>query len=146
MINDKLSLQELANALSEKQGIYKKDAELFVKELFDLVEEALANEKYVKIKGLGVFKLIEVDSRESINVNTGERIEIQGHSKVSFTPETSLKELINKPFAHFETVILNEGTVLDDTQVEVDVINSLPNISIVGLPDSSVNEARERVH
>ena len=123
MINDKLSLQELANALSEKQGIYKKDAELFVKELFDLVEEALANEKYVKIKGLGVFKLIEVDSRESINVNTGERIEIQGHSKVSFTPETSLKELINKPFAHFETVILNEGTVLEDTQVEVDVIN-----------------------
>ena len=93
------------------------------KELFDLVEEALANEKYVKIKGLGVFKLIEVDSRESINVNTGERIEIQGHSKVSFTPETSLKELINKPFAHFETVILNEGTVLEDTQVEVDVIN-----------------------
>ena len=123
MINDKLSLQELANVLSEKQGIYKKDAELFIKELFDLVEEALANEKYVKIKGLGVFKLIEVDSRESINVNTGERIEIQGHSKVSFTPETSLKELINKPFAHFETVILNEGTVLEDTQVEVDVIN-----------------------
>lgn len=122
MINDKLSLQELANALSEKQGIYKKDAELFVKELFDLVEEALANEKYVKIKGLGVFKLIEVDSRESINVNTGERIEIQGHSKVSFTPETSLKELINKPFAHFETVILNEGTVLEDTQVEDEVL------------------------
>lgn len=114
MISDKITLQELTNALSEKQGLNKKDSELLIKGMFDLIEEALAKEKYVKIKGLGTFKLIEVDSRESINVNTGERIEIQGHTKVSFTPETSLKELINKPFAHFETVILNEGTVLDD--------------------------------
>lgn len=88
--------------------------------MFDLVEEALATEKYVKIKGLGVFKLTEVDSRESINVNTGERIEIQGHTKVSFTPDSALKELINKPFSHFETVLLNEGVQLEDTKVETE--------------------------
>lgn len=72
----------------------------------------------MKIKGLGAFKLIDVESRESVNVNTGERFEIQGHTKVSFTPEPALKDIINKPFAHFETVVLNEGTVLEDTPVD----------------------------
>lgn len=120
MINEKVTIQDLANLLSEKHGMSRKDAELFIKGMFDLVEEALATEKYVKIKGLGVFKLTEVDSRESINVNTGERIEIQGHTKVSFTPDSSLKELINKPFSHFETVLLNEGVQLEDTKVETD--------------------------
>ena len=86
--------------------------------MFDLIEETLATEKYVKVKGLGPFKLTEVDSRESVNVNTGERIEIQGHTKVSFTPDTSMKDLINKPFAHFETVILNDGVELADTPTE----------------------------
>lgn len=74
----------------------------------------------MKIKGLGAFKLIDVESRESVNVNTGERFEIQGHTKVSFTPEPALKDIINKPFAHFETVVLNEGTVLEDTPVDSD--------------------------
>ena len=120
MINEKVTRQDLANLLSEKHGMSRKDAELFIKGMFDLVEEALATEKYVKIKGLGVFKLTEVDSRESINVNTGERIEIQGHTKVSFTPDAALKELINKPFSHFETVLLNEGVQLEDTKVETE--------------------------
>ena len=118
-MNEKITLQDLINLFSEKQGISKKDAELFVRSLFDLIEEALAAEKYVKVKGLGTFKLTEVDSRESVNVNTGERIEIQGHTKVSFTPDTTMKDLINKPFAHFETVILNDGVELEDTPVEV---------------------------
>ena len=120
MINEKVTMQDLANLLFEKHGMSKKDAELFIKGMFDLVEEALATEKYVKIKGLGVFKLTEVDSRESIDVNTGERIEIQGHTKVSFTPDSALKELINKPFSHFETVLLNEGVQLEDTKVETE--------------------------
>lgn len=120
MINEKVTIQDLANLLFEKHGMSKKDAELFIKGMFDLVEEALATEKYVKIKGLGVFKLTEVDSRESIDVNTGERIEIQGHTKVSFTPDSALKELINKPFSHFETVLLNEGVQLEDTKVETE--------------------------
>ena len=83
-----------------------------------MIEESLESDKYVKIKGLGAFKLIDVESRESVNVNTGERFEIQGHTKVSFTPEPALKDIINKPFAHFETVVLNEGTVLEDTPVD----------------------------
>ena len=117
-MNEKITLQDIINLLCEKQGISPKEAETFVRTMFDLIEEALTNEKYVKIKGLGTFKLTEVNSRESVHVNTGERIEIQGHSKVSFTPDTSMKELINKPFSHFETVVLNEGVELEDTVVE----------------------------
>ena len=117
-MNEKITLQDIINLLCEKQGISPKDSETFVRTMFDVIEEALTNEKYVKIKGLGTFKLTEVNSRESVHVNTGERIEIQGHSKVSFTPDTSMKELINKPFSHFETVVLNEGVELEDTAVE----------------------------
>ena len=117
-MNEKITLQDLINLFATKQGMNKKDAELFIRTMFDLIEETLATEKYIKIKGLGTFKLTEVDSRESVNVNTGERIEIQGHTKISFTPDTSIKDLINKPFAHFETVILNEGVELEDTITE----------------------------
>ena len=117
-MNEKITLQDLINLFATKQGMNKKDAELFIRTMFDLIEETLATEKYIKIKGLGTFKLTEVDSRESVNVNTGERIEIQGHTKISFTPDTSMKDLINKPFAHFETVILNEGVELEDTITE----------------------------
>ena len=78
----------------------------------------MENEKTVKIKGLGTFKLIDVDSRESVNVNTGERFQIKGHTKVSFSPDTNLRDTINKPFAHFETVVLNENTILEDTPIE----------------------------
>ena len=117
-MNEKINLQDLVNLFCEKQGLNKKEAELFVKTMFDLIEEALATEKYVKIKGFGTFKLTEVSSRESVDVNTGERIEIQGHSKVAFTPDATMKDLINKPFSHFETVILNEGVELEDTPTE----------------------------
>ena len=117
-MNEKITLQDIINLLCAKHDMTKKDAELFVKTMFDLIEEALATEKYVKIKGFGTFKLTEVDARESVNVNTGERFEIQGHSKVTFTPDTTMKDLINKPFAHFETVVLNDGVELEDTPTE----------------------------
>lgn len=117
-MNEKLNIQNLIELLAEKHGMDKKDAENFVKEFFQLVEESLEADKYVKIKGLGTFKLIDVESRESVNINTGERFEIQGHTKVSFAPEPSLKDLINKPFSHFETVVLNDETLLEDTPVE----------------------------
>lgn len=117
-MNEKLNIQNLIELLAEKHGMDKTDAESFVKEFFQLIEESLESDKYVKIKGLGTFKLIDVDSRESVNINTGERFEIQGHTKVSFTPEPTLKDLINKPFSHFETVVLNDETVLEDTPVE----------------------------
>ena len=117
-MNEKITIQDIANSLKEKQGLTKKDAELFVKSMFDIMKEALASDKYVKVKGLGTFKLTEVESRESINVNTGERFEIQGHTKISFTPDTTLKEQINKPFSHFETVILNDGVDFEDIPTE----------------------------
>ena len=116
-MNEKLNIQNLIELLAEKHGMDKADAESFVKEFFQLIEESLENDKYVKIRGLGTFKLIDVESRESVNINTGERFEIQGHTKVSFAPEPALKDLINKPFSHFETVVLNDETVLEDTQV-----------------------------
>ena len=90
-MNEKITLQDLINLFSEKQGMNKKDAEVFVRTMFELIEEALATEKYVKIKGFGTFKLTEVNSRESVDVNTGERIEIQGHSKVTFTAEELIR-------------------------------------------------------
>nr|WP_320058635.1 HU family DNA-binding protein [uncultured Bacteroides sp.] len=116
-MNEKLNMQSLIDLLAEKRSMNKKDAELFVREFFLLIEQVLEDDKYVKIKGLGTFKLIDVESRESINVNTGERFEIQGHTKISFVPEASLRDAVNKPFAHFETVILNDDTVLEDTPI-----------------------------
>lgn len=131
-MNEKIILPELIDKFSEKLGMNRKDAELFVKSMLDLVVEALEKEKYVKVKGLGTFKLTEVESRESVNVNTGERIEIQGHTKVSFTPDTTMKDLINKPFAHFESVVLNDGVELEDTPidniVEENIVNEVPVI------------------
>ena len=117
-MNERLTIQDLIDLLAAKHSMTKKDAEVFVKEFFLLIEQALENEKTVKIKGLGTFKLIDVDSRESVNVNTGERFQIKGHTKVSFSPDANLRDTINKPFAHFETVVLNENTVLEDTPVE----------------------------
>lgn len=117
-MNERLTIQDLTDLLAAKHSMTKKDAEAFVKEFFLLIEQALESEQTVKIKGLGTFKLIDVDSRESVNVNTGERFKIKGHTKVSFSPDANLRDTINKPFAHFETVVLNENTILDDTPVE----------------------------
>ncbi len=117
-MNERLTIQDLTDLLAAKHSMTRKDAEAFVKEFFLLIEQALENEKTVKIKGLGTFKLIDVDSRESVKVNTGERFQIKGHTKVSFSPDTNLRDTINKPFAHFETVVLNENTILEDTPIE----------------------------
>ena len=117
-MNERLTIQDLTDLLAAKHSMTKKDAEAFVKEFFLLIEQALESENTVKIKGLGTFKLIDVDSRESVNVNTGERFQIKGHTKVSFSPDANLRDTINKPFAHSETVVLNENTVLEDTPIE----------------------------
>lgn len=119
-MNEKRTILEIANFLAEKHEMTQKDADFFIRAFLDTIEESLAGDKYVKIKGLGVFKLTEMGSRESIDITTGERIIIQGHTKVSFTPDTAMKEVINKPFSHFETVILNEGVTLEDTPSEIE--------------------------
>lgn len=114
MENNKILIQDLAEAIANREGITKKKAETFVKALFEMIEEGLAHDKFVKIKGLGTFKLIEVGERESVNINTGERFSIESHSKISFTPDALLRDLVNAPFAHFQTTILNEETELDE--------------------------------
>lgn len=117
-MNERLHIQDIATLLAKRSRITKDESEAFVREFFLLIEQGLEKDNYVRIKGLGIFKLIGIGSRESVNVNTGERFTIEGHTKISFTPESSLKDVINKPFAHFETVVLNENTVLDDTPTE----------------------------
>ena len=139
-MNERLTIQDLIDLLAAKQGISKKDAEVFVKEFFLLIEQALEKDKNVKIKGLGTFKLIDVDSRESVNINTGERFQIKGHTKVSFSPDTSLRDTINKPFAHFETVVLNAGTVLEDTPVEMEGEEEDAGLDDVAADDMATEE------
>lgn len=110
----KISLQELASVLAERGKMTKRDASAFVSTMFEIVQQHLETDKLVKVKGLGTFKIIDVEDRESVNVNTGERVLIEGHGKITFTPDAVMKELVNKPFAQFETVVLNEGVDFDD--------------------------------
>ena len=101
--------KDLAAALTEKHGLAKTDAEAFVNAMFALINEALASERAVKVKGLGTFKVISVAARKSVDVNTGAPIVIDGRDKISFTPDSSLRDEVNKPFAQFETVVVNDG-------------------------------------
>ena len=110
----KLTGLYIANVLMEKDGLEKSDATQFVANFFDTIKKGLELDNQVKVKGLGTFKVIDVEPRESINVNTGERVVIESHQKVTFTPDPAMKELVNKPFSSFDTVILNEGVSFDD--------------------------------
>lgn len=101
--------KDLAAALTEKHGLAKADADAFVSAMFTLINEALASERAVKVKGLGTFKVISVAARKSVDVNTGAPIVIDGRDKISFTPDSSLRDEVNKPFAQFETVVVNDG-------------------------------------
>lgn len=110
----KISLSDLAQRLAEKSGISLQDAELFIRKMFDVANEGLQSDKLVKMKWLGTFKVMAVKDRESVDVNTGERILIEGRDKISFTPDNILKEIVNKPFALFETVVVNDGVDFDE--------------------------------
>ena len=114
----KLNIYDLCSVLTSKNGLDDKESHRFIKAMFDVIQEGLDEDKIVKVKGLGTFKIIEVDDRESINVNTGERVLIEGHSKLTFTPDSVMKEIVNKPFSQFETVILNEGVDFPEPAVE----------------------------
>ena len=110
----KLTIQEIAQVLVEKNGLEPQDAERFASAMFSVIREGLERDLQVKVRGLGTFKIIGVDARESVSVSTGERVLIQGHDKITFTPDATMKELVNKPFSQFETVVLNDGVVFDD--------------------------------
>ena len=118
----KYSITQLATILVKKNGISNDEALKFVTAIFDIVKEGLETDKLVKIKGFGTFKIIDVDPRESVNVNTGERVLINGHQKITFTPDSVMKEMVNRPFAQFETVVLNDGVDFSD-------IDKLSNIN-----------------
>lgn len=105
----KNSLNGLADKLAEKSGLSQIEAELFIRKMFDVCHQGLAADKIVKMRWLGTFKVTPVKERESVDVNTGERIVIEGRDKISFTPDNILKEIVNRPFAQFETVIVNDG-------------------------------------
>lgn len=119
----KLLLQDIVDYIAQHEGLNPEDADAFFRSFFDIVEQGLQEDKIVKIKGLGTFKLVAVSERESVNINTGERFQIEGHSKISFTPDNSMKELINRPFAHFEPVELSEETDTEEfNQVDKEVL------------------------
>lgn len=130
----RLTISDLAGVLVQKNGLSAKDATAFVTAVFDVVKDGLTADQLVKVRGLGTFKIIGVEARESVNVNTGERVTIDGHSKITFTPDNTMKELVNKPFSQFETVVLNDGVDFDDTP---DVTDKEPDVT--------TNEEEERL-
>ena len=115
---NKLTLNNIAKVLVEKNGLEPKEAMTFTTAMFDLIHDRLNEEGIVKVKGLGTFKMIRVEARESINVRTGERVLIDSHAKITFTPDAVMKELVNKPFSQFETVVLNDDVEFTDMKSE----------------------------
>lgn len=130
----KMLLQELSDYLATREGITKKKSDAFVRALFDTIQAGLAEDSFVKVKGFGTFKMVEVSDRESVDVNTGERIQINGHDRITFTPDNQLKEQINRPFAHFQTIILNEDTDLD----ELESVQTEEPATVAPTPDTPI--------
>lgn len=139
-MNERLSLQDLIDLLAKKQEITKKEAEVFLRELIAVISETIESNESVKIKDFGTFKLVKVNARKSVDVNTGEAIEIAAHYKLSFTPDKLLKEAINRPFAHFESVVLEEGVSFDniekDETINIEEADEEEDVSV----DEDTNE------
>lgn len=113
-MDKKILLQNLAESLAERTGLTKRKAEAFVRSFFELTEEAIETDGQVKVKSFGTTKIVNVNGRESVNINTGERFQIEGHAKVSFTPDALFRDLVNRPFAHFTTIVLEDGVEDDE--------------------------------
>lgn len=150
-----IKLHDFAARLAEKHSISREEAERFLTEMVGMMGEGLSSDKILKIKGLGTFKVVAVNARESVDVNTGERIRIEGREKVSFTPDASMRDLVNRPFAQFETVVLNDGIDfetenieenLDDESTEIPTENLTENPtenSVENLNENSAEESTE---
>lgn len=113
-MDKKILLQNLADSLAERTGMTKRKAEAFVRSFFEVTEESLAADGQTKVKGFGTTKIVNVSDRESVNINTGERIQIEGHAKVTFTPDALFRDLVNRPFAHFTTIVLDDEVAEDE--------------------------------
>ena len=127
----KTTIKELALSLSEKHDLSKADAERFVATIFEVINDGLEDDKLVKVKGLGAFKIIGVAARKSVDVNTGEPIVIEGRNKISFTPDASMRDDVNKPFSQFETVIINDGVDFSsiDKEYENETVENEENVT-----------------
>ena len=136
-MREKINLQELTALLSEKAGITKKEADVFLREFFGLMTESLIEDKIVKIRDLGTFKLTEVEARESVDVRTGERFLIAAHSKVSFSPDKTLSEIINKPYEHLEPELIEEDVPADN------VLETLPEFKESNDSDESNEDNKD---
>ncbi|NPD92856.1 HU family DNA-binding protein [Xylanibacter muris] len=132
------TVEDIAGVLVSRSGLSQEDAISFVNALFDTVRRGLERDKVLKIKGFGTFKIISVEARKSVNVNTGEAVIINGHEKITFTPDSTVKDLVNKPFSQFETVILNDGVEFEDTNIGGTLEESAYN-------DDSVSDENEPV-
>jgi nucleoid DNA-binding protein len=144
-MDNKINLSQLAERLAQEGGMSKAAAEQFVKNFFDIISQRVLEEGLVKVKGLGTFKLIQMEDRESVNVNTGERFTIDGHQKISFVPDADLKERINKPFAAFDTVQISEDQAkeLAKMDAETEQADSAPeDKKPVEEPKKSAKEKR----
>jgi len=151
---------DISKKLIEKFGLQKKKSDEVVTNFIDIINEGLREDRLVKIKGLGTFKMMSINARESVDVNTGERILLEGRKKISFTPDATIKELVNKPFAQFETVMLNPGVDFSDIdakfkfteqsiEVEADVkpkAESKPKVSVKPKEKSDVVEANKETN
>lgn len=145
-MNDKITLHELVDLFARKSQLSQVDAALFAKEFLSLIEEALARDKYVKVKGLGTFKLITVDATEETASNGPETTDGQSHTRVSFIPETGLKDLVNKPFAHFQPVLLKDEvhfTDLPEGETEVESQETVTEVEKTGETDAVIESLTE---
>lgn len=137
-----LTIRDLAEVLVQKHQLDSRSAEMFLNVVIETIHEGLKNDRVVKVKGFGTFKLTAVRERESINVNTGERVVISSHDKVSFTPDAVLRDLVNKPFAQFDTVVLADGVDFEDMP-EIDTEESDPIADeVVEMPVPAQEEAK----
>lgn len=131
---EKLTTQDLARVLVEQNGMGLREAQQFVAAIFEVIQQGVESDGLVKVKGLGTFKIVGVEARESVNVNTGKRVVINSHSKITFTPDATMKELVNKPFSQFETVVLNDGVEFDDLG---DLSDLEPDVDEPELPEDT---------
>ena len=142
----RLTIQEIAKVLITKNGLEQSEANRFATELFAVIQERLEKNDLVKVKGLGTFKVITVEARESVSVRTGSRVMIDEHSKITFTPDATMKELVNKPFSQFETVPLNDNVEFDDLKEQAadsefeDIKNDLTEEELIQLEQMDQSE------
>ena len=137
-MNNRVGIRELAMALVNKNKLSLKEAENFVATMFDTLNVGLNDDKQVKLKGLGTFKVMSVSARKSVDVNTGEPIIIDGRDKISFTPDSTMKDLVNKPFAQFDTVVINDGVDLKELE-RMDWAEATSDVELAPLNDSSAD-------